>query len=355
MNILENSEGYRLGGRSSWQNGILYLAYSASYIEFCCEGSCKITAELISDGIPEGKEFTAWAAVFVNDEEQPGKRFVVKKGSNLYVLYEGSKQEKVKIRLMKYSEAAFSSLGIVKIDVEGGKLLPPPKAQEKLIQFIGDSITCGYGIEGKVEVDVFNTAQENPWNAYACQTARSLHMDFELVSWSGNGIISHYVDEWINEPRHDSPWMPELYSYSDRALEESRLGIPEEDLTVWKEEKEPDIIVVHLGTNDGSYTRFIEERNAGFVQGYVSFLKQIRQLHEKAPIICMLGVMRQELNDQVAKAVALTRQQGDSNVYFLEVPLAREWDGLGTDYHPSLRTHEKMAELLTQYIHFITE
>ena len=103
MNILENSEGYRLGGRSSWQNGILYLAYSASYIEFCCEGSCKITAELISDGIPEGKEFTAWAAVFVNDEEQPGKRFVVKKGSNLYVLYEGSKQEKVKIRLMKYS------------------------------------------------------------------------------------------------------------------------------------------------------------------------------------------------------------------------------------------------------------
>ena len=101
--------------------------------------------------------------------------------------------------------------------------------------------------------------------------------------------------------------------------------------------------------------RFKEERNAAFVESYVTFLKQIRALHAKSPIICMLGVMRQELNDQVARAVALTRQQGDSNVYFFEVPPARDWDGMATDYHPSLRTHEKMTELLTQYIHFILD
>lgn len=355
MNILENRSNYRLGGRSSWQNGVLYLAYSASYLEFCCEGCCKVTAQLLSDGIPEGKEFTAWVAVLVNDEEQPSKRFEIHKGSDTYVIYEGAKCEQVKIRLMKYSEAAFSTLGIEAVNLEGGELLPPPQTPDKLIQFIGDSITCGYGIEGVAEVDMFNTTQENPWNAYACQTARRLHMDFELVSWSGNGIISHYVDESINEPRHDESLLPELYPYSDRALEEVRLGKDKTELTVWKNEQEPDVIVVHLGTNDGSYTRFMEERNAAFVESYVAFLKQIRALHTKAPIICMLGVMRQELNDQVAKAVALTRQQGDSNVYFFEVPPAREWDGMATDYHPSLRTHEKMAELLTQYIHFILD
>lgn len=238
--------------------------------------------------------------------------------------------------------------------MEDGKLLAPPPQPDKFIQFIGDSITCGYGIEGVVEVDVFNTTQENPWNAYACQTARRLNMDFELVSWSGNGIISHYVDECVNEQRHDKPWIQELYPYNDRELEE-RLGKSENELTVWKKEQEPNVIVVHIGTNDGSYTRFIKERNAKFVEEYVAFLKQIRQLHKSTPIICMLGVMRQELNDQVAKAVAQVRQQGDGNVYFCEVPLAREWDGLGTDYHPSLRTHEKMAALLAQYIHFITE
>lgn len=355
MNILENRDNYRLGGRSSWQNGILYLAYSAAYIEFCCEGSCKVTATLISDGKPEGKKFTAWAAVFVNDEEQPSRRFEVHKGSDKYVIYEGNREGQVRIRLMKYSEAAFSSLGIEAIHLKGGKLLSAPQAPDKLIQFIGDSITCGYGIEGVAEVDIFNTTQENPWNAYACQTARRLQMDFELVSWSGNGIISHYVDESINEPRHEEALIPELYPYSDRALEEVRLGKAETELTVWKNEQEPDIIVVHLGTNDGSYTRYIEERNAAFVEGYVIFLKQIRKLHAEAPIICMLGVMRQELNEQVARVVARARQQGDSNVYFLEVPLARQWDGMATDYHPSLKTHEKMAELLTQYIRFITK
>ena len=354
MNILENEKNYRLGGRHTWQNGILYLAYSASYMEFCCEGTCTVTAELVSDGIPEGKEYTAWAAVFVNDEEQPSKRFELKKGTQTYTLYEADCEENIKIRLMKYSEAAFSSLGIKAIHVEGGALLTPPQEPQKLIQFIGDSITCGYGIEGTVNVDVFNTTQENPWNAYACRTARLLNADFELVSWSGNGVISHFVDETVNEQRHDKPWMQELYPYSDRELEE-RLGKSESELTVWTDEREPDVIIVHLGTNDGSYTRFIEERNALFVESYVAFLKQIRQLHANAPIICMLGVMRQELNDQVAKAVALARQQGDSNAYFIDVPLARDWDGLGTDNHPSPRTHEKMAELLAQYIRFIAE
>ncbi|MBQ6786372.1 MAG: GDSL family lipase [Lachnospiraceae bacterium] len=354
MNILEKEKNYRLGGRHTWQKGILYLAYSASYMEFCCEGACTVTAELVSDGIPEGKEYTTWAAVFVNDEEQPSRRFELQKGTNTYTLYAAEQKENVKIRLMKYSEAAFSSLGIKAIHVEGGAILPPPQAPEKLIQFIGDSITCGYGIEGMVNVDVFNTTQENPWNAYACRTARLLNMDFELVSWSGNGVISHYVDETVNEQRHDKPWMQELYPYSDRELEE-RLGKSEAELTVWNTEHEPDVIVVHLGTNDGSFTRFIEERNVLFVEAYMAFLQQIRALHKEAPIICMLGVMRQELNDQVAKAVALTRQQGDGNVYFIDVPLARDWDGLGTDNHPSPRTQEKMAELLAQYIHFLVD
>lgn len=354
MNILENEKNYRLGGRHTWQNGMLYLAYSASYLEFCCEGTCTVTAELISDGVPEGKEYTAWAAVFVNDEEQPSKRFELKKGTQTYTLYEADREEKVKIRLMKYSEAAFSSLGIKAIHVEDGVIHLPPQAPEKLIQFIGDSITCGYGIEGTVNVDVFNTTQENPWNAYACRTARLLNTDFELISWSGNGIISHFVDETVNEQRHDKPWMQELYPYSDRELEE-RIGKTEAELTVWNAEHEPDVIVVHLGTNDGSFTRFIKERNVLFVEGYVAFLKQIREQHKTAPIICMLGVMRQELNDQVARAVALTRQQGDSNVYFIDIPLARDWDGLGTDNHPSPRTQEKMAELLAQYIHFLVD
>lgn len=354
MNLLENEKNYRLGGRYTWQEGVLYLAYSASYIEFCCEGICTVSAELVSDGIPEGKEFTAWAAVFLNDEEQPSRRFELQKGKNTYTLYEAEYKENVKIRLMKYSEAAFSTLGINTILVEGGAILAPPQASEKLIQFIGDSITCGYGIEGMVDVDVFNTTQENPWNAYACRTARLLHADFELISWSGNGVISHYVEETVNEQRHDKPWMQELYPYSDRELEE-RLGKLEREFTVWEGKQEPDVIVVHLGTNDGSYTRFIEERNALFVNGYMAFLKQIRQQHKTASIICMLGVMRQELNDQVAKAVALIRQRGDDNVYFIDVPLARDRDGLGTDYHPSTRTHEKMAELLVQYIHFLLD
>lgn len=333
----------RISGRHSFIDDVLYLGYSASFVEFLLEGK-KLEAVITSDCIPDEEHLRGRIAVFYDNEDKPAKRIELKKGSHTYTIYESRETASVKIRIMKYSEAAFASVGIEDLIVEGN-LIALPKEHKKKIEFIGDSITCGYGIEAENELITFHTKDENPWEAYACKTARKLDMDFELVSWSGNGIITHYVDPSVNEVRLDKPLMPELYPYTDRELEE-RKKLP---LEKWVPLEKPDIIVVNLGTNDCSFTREIGERNTLFKKEYQKFLELVRSLNPQAKIIAVCGIMDARLNQEMEEVVT-SLQKNDSKLFYQKYPVQLAEDGRGADYHPSLITHEKVAVALSEYI-----
>lgn len=349
MNILENKANYRLSGRTTWQNDVLYLGYSASFLEVTFRGT-KAEAELVTDRLDWEDIHRAWVAVFVDGAEEPALRFKLTKEKERFVLFESAEPKEVTLRVMKYSEAAFGAVGIVSLDVEG-ELLPPPSPKKKKIEVIGDSITCGYGIEGIVDVDTFTTTQENPWNAYGCRIARALDADFSLISWSGNGIISHWVPEDVNEPRNDEALMPELYSYEDYSADLRRskasADFIKRDFTAYQ----PQLIIINLGTNDGSYTRYIPARERAFINGYVQFLRQVRQANPDANILCTVGLMTQETNLLVKEAVARINAFGDTKVFFKEA-FAQNGavDGIGADYHPTEATQKKFAEFLVEYI-----
>lgn len=116
MNILENSAYYRLGGRYIKNDDILYLSYSASYIELEFTGDRAIV-EFVTEGFDDSGLFDAWAAVFINDEQTPSMRIPVKKGKNRVVVYESDVVSDIRIKIMRYSEAAFAELGIAAIDL----------------------------------------------------------------------------------------------------------------------------------------------------------------------------------------------------------------------------------------------
>ena len=70
MNILENKELYRVSGRTTRQEGALYLGYSAAFIEFSFRG-IKVEAEFVTDRLDWEEFHRAQVAVFVNGEEKP--------------------------------------------------------------------------------------------------------------------------------------------------------------------------------------------------------------------------------------------------------------------------------------------
>ena len=331
-------------GRNRVQDGVRYLGYSCSCVEFLFKGS-KAQAVLWTDSPELEEHLKAWVAVFVNDEEVPSRRFMLDQTEAEYLLYDSECEKITKLRLVKYSEAAFGKVGIKKLRIDGITPPEPTPAKSRRLEFIGDSITCGYGNEGEWNVDGFHTAQENPWDAYAATTARTLGADYHLISWSGIGIISNWTDQEI--PNDD--WlMPELYPYTDKALD---LKLETEVLAFWDFQRYvPDCIIVNLGTNDFSYTRDVPDRVAVFEEKYGEFIRQVRQCNPGAVILCTLGVMGGELGPSVERQVRRLTDEGDTRVFYMPFDLQKTKDGIGADWHPGKLTHRKMAEKLTAKI-----
>jgi lysophospholipase L1-like esterase len=334
----------KVNGRTLVRDSIRYLGYSCSGIEFYFTGT-RVEAQLWSDSPSMDESVKAWIAVFVDDEMVPSKRIKVDKNEGSYVLYEGKTAKKTKISLVKYSEASAAKLGIKSIIIDGDSNPVPVKNRERRIEFIGDSITCGYGAEGKFMEGDFTTSQENPWEAYAAKTARALEADYNLISWSGIGIISCYTEEDVP---NDGWLMPSLYKYTDKAMD---LTLGNKNPEVWDNGKFiPDCIVINLGTNDNSYVKHIPERVEAFGKKYNAFVKQVHDSNPSAKIICTLGAMGQDLCPEIERQVALLNSEGLTDVYFMKFDVQDEKDGIGTYWHPSLVTQSKMAVKLEQKI-----
>ena len=334
-------------GRMLTVDNVLYLNYSGAEVSFTMQGT-KAEVTLISDGEKWEEHLKAWVAVFINDEAEPAKRFMLTKQRETFTIYQGVEDKEVQIRLVKYSEVAFAKVGIESFAIEGELLKRKEDTRLVNIEFIGDSITCGYGIEGEYNVDTFHTAQENPYTAYAMQVARNINARYHLVSWSGIGVISSWVGETEEKPLND--WlMPMLYQYTDAALSRD-LELKEWDKWDFSQFV-PDIIVIHLGTNDQSYTRKIAERVHTFGEEYYHFLKFVREHNQKAHILCVLGAMGQDLCPEIEKQVALfNEKEHDGKVYFRALELQKDEDGIAADWHPSQQTHNKMAAVITKEI-----
>lgn len=344
--FLADDKHVRTIGRSIFHNNIRYLSWSCSAVEFVFTGT-EITAEIWTDWVndePWKEIFQPYFAVFINDEAVPCKRFAINEGTAVYPIYKSGKAETVKIRIMKLSEAAFSKSGIVSINSDGD--IAPTAPLSRRMEFIGDSITCGFGIEGKCAEEGFRTATENPYINYASKTARSFGTEYNLISWSGVGV---YSSDTKTDEINDSWVVPSYYGYTDLAVE-GIIGIDkhiEWDFGSFT----PDVIVINLGTNDKSYTKGIPERIDGFKLAYEKFARDVREKNPDAHIICALGMMGAELYPAIAEVVD---RLGDNRIYALEFDVQRNEDGIGCEQHPNYVTHNKAAIKLAERISELT-
>ena len=344
--FLADDKHVRTIGRSIFHNNIRYLSWSCSAVEFIFEGT-EVTAEIWTDWVndePWKEIFQPYVAVFVNDETAPCRRIAINEGTTAYTIYENDSSERVKIRIVKLSEAAFSKIGIAGISADGG--IVPTSPLPRRMEFIGDSITCGFGIEGKSAEEHFHTATENPYINYASKTARSFGAEYNLISWSGIGV---YSSDTKTDEINNSWIMPMIYDYTDRATD-GLIGT--EKHTEWDFNSfVPDVIVVNLGTNDNFYTKGIAERIEGFREAYAEFIRHIREKNPDSYIICALGMMGAELYPAIEEAV---QSLGDSKVYTLEFDVQRDEDGIGCEQHPNYVTHNKAAVKLSKKISSVT-
>ena len=221
----------------------------------------------------------------------------------------------------------------------GKKLAPAPQLPRRRIEFIGNSITCGYGIESEDRDAPFTYETENHYYTYAALTARALEAQHLVVARSGIGVYRNY-----GSPASGSPdCMPAMY--------EQTLFL--DSTEQWNHDLyTPDVVCVNLGTNDVSEDKYDENL---LTDAYRGFAAHLRGIYPKAKIVMLTGCMLNGRQlDAVKKALdtvtAERRAKGDDEVYRFDFTPQTGSLGYAPGWHPTMRQHRKMAVELTTYL-----
>ena len=331
-------------GRTYYENGIRYFSHSGSGIEFTCKGEYVII-NLVDDS--EGK--------------YPGghkARFAIYKNGFLIVdsiLTENEKTQHITldgyetqttIKIIKLSEAQYSSMGVGDIAVYGKEKIMPTAQKDIKLEFIGDSITCGYGIDEVNEYGYFSTATENFTKTYAYLTAENLGADCNAVCFSGFGVYSGYTS---NGRINSEDIVPNYYDkscflYGGREI-------------IWDfSEYQSDVVIINLGTNDASYCADSIGGRQEFTRRYTEFIRQVRQYNPYAHILCVLGDMNNSMYSCIEQAVSnYINSSFDNNVSAMTLTYKMGENDIVINGHPGYMSNICAADELTVKIRELTD
>ncbi len=231
------------------------------------------------------------------------------------------------------------------IDLSGivcNKILRIKKNMSRKIEFIGNSITCGMGLDmSEIPCDSGEWFdQHNAYLTYGPLTARRLKADWLLSSVSGIGMTRNW-----NSP---GPIMPEVYNKTYLNKDSSSLW----DSCIYT----PDLVSICLGTNDfsdgdGSYER-PELDSAEFVKAYISFIGTVRSKYPDAQICCLTSPMLDKkkstrMQNYLSAVIRYMKDTGkDKKIQMFG--FSKSYTN-GCSYHPDKEDHKNMAEELLPF------
>ena len=336
----------RLTGRTAVNNGIRWMIHSASKAEFILTGT-KASVTIAGDGTAASADEAAYAryAVYIDGVRTMDR--LVTKAEETVEVFASEQEREVTVTVIKLSEAPLSVFGIRRIDVTASKDIMPAPEKDLKIEFIGDSITCGYGVDDEDPEHHFSTATEDATRTYAWKTAEALGADCSCVCYSGHGIISGYTETGEKLLTH---LVPPAYEHIGKN-NGSAAGFVDVDQPWDFSRFVPEFIVINLGTNDDSYAKDIPDRREDYTASYVAFLKTVRKNNPRAHIVASLGVMGAGLFPCVQDAVFRYQQEtGDGNITTLRYPTQDGSAGYVADWHPTEATQEIAARVLIGHI-----
>ena len=337
-------ENVKLIGRVMPLEDTLWLVLSGTGVEFSVTGKFVKVTFLADDTWSGAPENRARVAVYVD-----GKRVtdeLLDQPEMTVTAFNCEREETHTIRIIKLSESAMSTCGISGIETDGE--IHPTEQKDMLIEFIGDSITCGYGVDDEDRDHHFATGTEDVTRAYAYKTAQTLDADYSMVSFSGYGIVSGYT---ATGEKLGNQLVPDYYEKLGFSFGTYKGEYKPQNISWDFTRRQPDLIVLNLGTNDMSYVLDKSDRREEYITGYLTFLKTIRRNNANAKILCVLGIMGEALCSAVEETVERYKKEtGDAVISYMGFTDQLPEDGYVADWHPTETTHVKAAEKLAGQI-----
>jgi lysophospholipase L1-like esterase len=244
--------------------------------------------------------------------------------------------------IYKATEAHTGPVYIQKI--VGNRVKPLPNSNAPLIEFIGNSITCGAASdtsEVRCGAGVYHD-QHNAYYAYGPRAARNLGVNYILSSVSGIGIYRNW--------NSDSPTMPEVYE---------KIDFQDKNTQLWNFSKyNPKIVSIALGTNDFSNGDGKRPRlpfdSSVFVDTYVKFVKLVKQKYPAAKILLlntpMIGGERKQIFENCLEAVKTLIDHAYPANKPVSLFFFKPMRAGGCTGHPSIADHAILADELAPFL-----
>ena len=325
-------------GRALVEDGSLRFDWPATYFRVAFTG--KTLSMRVSDN--KRNFYAVW--VDIPTSAQP-TRIVEVKGNDTIVdliVPADVKQSKVRehqVVIQKRTEAGCGTTTVHAFTTDG-KFVQAAPLKERQIEFIGDSYTCGYGVDAPSRRDPFTDETENASRTYASIVSRYFDADFMAIAHSGRGICRNAGS--------NIPWevMPDLYQYTIDRDSTTRWSVEQSDFR-------PDITVIYLGTND--FSSYMMPDFNKFRKGYMRMLSEVKANYgEDHPILC---VASRTSDYQFVYVRNVVNNCGLKNVHYLGYFPSQHLDtdeDLGAGWHPNYNGQQKLAYSIIPYIATIT-
>ena len=294
----------KLDGRMEATADYITCDWSASGIEFTatCKGDVtfEVKATTKMGGGKEGCYFRAYVdgAAYLNGESP---YYEVKGDSKITLknLPDGTHT----IKLVKATGYTLANVDLKSVYLEGTVGETAPADNQLFIEFVGDSISCGWGVVGG-----YNGAytDQDATLAYPYLIASSMKADYSVVAVSGQGIIKGNPGI-AGGYRYASPYRSAKVEYGF--------------------ERKANVVVINADTND-AYDNYPTET---YIEALKNFIKYVREKNgENTHIVLVCNMMKINYADAIGNLVK-TLGGAESKYYYYKAKTA---EGVHTS-HPT--------------------
>lgn len=283
-----------------------------------------VTVRMLDDSLRN------WFTVKIDDSI-----FILKAGkqNGIYPLATKLSNKKHTIEISRRTEWHGGNTSFIGFEIDDGEKIFALPLLKRTIEFIGNSLTCGYGNEGKSREEHFTYETENNYHTYGTITARKFAANYVSVCRSGIGMYQSYDGDhdFVQPKLYDEVALQSKYKWDYKA-------------------NQPDVAVIELGSND--LAKPLDSTK--YVNAYIDFVNKIRAQYPVAKIVCVSGPLG--LGDSTSTFYTYVRNvvnhfSSDKNIFHFDFG---KLDSNGADWHPNLKEHEEMAARLIPFLEKIT-
>lgn len=248
---------------------------------------------------------------------------------------------KHRVWIYKATEAHTGPVAITKIEGNNIKAIKSPRLP--LIEFIGNSITCGAAADASeipCNIGEYHD-HHNAYDAYGPRVARALGANFILSSVSGIGVYRNW--------NSDGPTMPQVYE---------KVDFQNDNTQRWNfAGYAPKIVSIALGTNDFSNGDGIKKRlpfdSARFTGNYIEFVRLVKSKYPGAQIALLnspmiggkKGIFLQHCLEAVKQEIDIAFPTNKPVALHFFEPMQAQ----GCSGHPSVEDHAALARELVPF------